>query len=402
MPKFKYIAKNEDAVTVTGKVAAENEEAVIKELRKRSLIVISIDEIKEGGLKNLSFGQNKVNGDDLVIFTRQLATMIEAGIPILQSLEALEEQATQPFFKGVISAVREDVAVGNSLSKAFGKHSNVFDTLFVSMVQAGETGGALNALLDRIAGYMEKTLKLKRKVKSAMVYPAVVVSMAIMITLLLLIKVVPTFKEIYDSLGQELPAMTQILINISQNVRSGFLWMIGLLFLLFFVFINYRKTQAGSLQIDKIILNLPIFGPLIQKVAISRFSRTLATLIQSGVPILVSLEIVGRSSGSRVIEVVTQDLCHHIREGESISGPLAKSNVFPSMVVRMISVGEKTGKLETMLTKIAEFYEDQVDAAVSGLTSMIEPLIIGALGIIVGFIVIALFLPIMRMTTMIG
>jgi len=401
MPKYKYVAKDENASTITGKVAADNEDAVIKELRKRNLIVISVEEAKEMSLKNFSIGPSKVNGDDLVIFARQLATMIEAGIPILQSLEALEEQMSHPYFKGIIATVREDVSVGNSLSVAFGKHPDVFDTLFVSMVKAGETGGALNALLDRIAGYMEKTLKLKRKVKSALVYPIVVISMAVAITLLLLIKVVPTFKEIYDSLGHELPGMTLVLIAISENLRAGFVWGVVLVFVLGVAFVNYKKTESGSLLIDRVILKLPVFGPLIQKVAISRFSRTLATLIQSGVPILTSLEIVGKSSGSRVIEVLSKDVCNHIREGESISEPLSKSKVFPSMVIRMISVGEKTGKLETMLTKIAEFYEDQVDAAVAGLTSMIEPLIIGLLGIVVGFIVIALFLPIIRMTTMI-
>ena len=401
MPKYKYVAKDENAATIGGKVVAEDEESVIKELRKRNLIVISVEETKDVDLKNISFGGNKVKPDDLVVFTRQLSTMIEAGIPILQSLEALEEQVTERYFKEVIATIREDVSVGNSLSAAFAKHPKVFDTLFVSMVKAGETGGALNELLNRIAGYMEKTLKLKRKVKAAMVYPIVVICMAMVITLVLLIKVVPTFKEIYDSLGHELPAMTQVLITLSENLRSSFLFAIFILVGLFIFFVNYKKTKSGSLQIDRITLKLPIFGPLIQKVAISRFSRTLATLIQSGVPILTSLEIVGKSSGNRVIEIVSNDACDHIRDGESISEPLSKSDVFPKMVIRMISVGEKTGKMEAMLTKIAEFYDDQVDAAVSGLTSMIEPLIIGFLGIVVGFIVIALFLPIINITTMI-
>ena len=401
MPKYKYIAKDERAATISGNVVAEDEDSVIKELRKRNLTIISIEETKNLDIKNISFGGNKVNPDDLVVFTRQISTMIEAGIPILQSLEALEEQVTDRYFKEVIATVREDVSVGNSLSVAFAKHPRVFDTLFVSMVKAGETGGALNELLDRVAGYMEKTLKLKRKVKSAMVYPIVVICMAIVITLVLLIKVVPTFKEIYDSLGHELPAMTQVLITLSENLRSSFLFAIFILVGLFIFFVNYKKTKSGSLQIDRITLKLPIFGPLIQKVAISRFSRTLATLIQSGVPILTSLEIVGKSSGNRVIEIVSNDACDHIRDGESISEPLSKSDVFPKMVIRMISVGEKTGKMEAMLTKIAEFYDDQVDAAVSGLTSMIEPLIIGFLGIVVGFIVIALFLPIINITTMI-
>ncbi len=402
MPTYKYIAKDENAATISGKVVAEDQDSVIQELRKRNLTVVNVEETKSFDLRNISFGGNRVKPDELVIFSRQLSTMIEAGIPILQSLEALEEQTTDRYFKEVVATVREDVSVGNSLSAAFGKHPKVFDTLFVSMVKAGETGGALNELLDRVAGYMEKTLKLKRKVKAAMVYPLVVISMALIITLILLIKVVPTFKEIYASLGHELPGLTQVLIHISDNLRSNFLIGIILMVVSFVVFVNYKKTPRGSLQFDSLSLKVPVFGPLIKKVAISRFSRTLATLIQSGVPILTSLEIVGKSSGNRVIELIADDACEHIRDGESISEPLANSKVFPQMVIRMISVGEKTGKMETMLTKIAEFYEDQVDAAVSGLTSMIEPLIIGFLGIVVGFIVIALFMPIINLTTMVG
>lgn len=401
MPNYRYLAKDENAASVTGKVMAEDKETVLKELRKRNLIIISVQEVKGFSLKDFSIGEEQVKADDLVIFTRQLSTMIEAGIPILQSLEALEEQITQKHFKGVVAAIREDVSIGNSLSVAFGKHTRVFNNLFISMIKAGETGGALNVLLDRIAGYMEKALKLKRKVQSAMVYPIVVITMAFLITLVLLIKVVPTFKGIYDSLGQKLPAMTQFLILISNNLRSSFLWVIAIGFMIFVVFINYRKTESGSLQVDRAMLKLPIFGPLIQKVALSRFSRTLATLIQSGVPILVALDIVGKSSGNRVIEVTVKDAATHIQEGESLSDPLIQSGVFPQMVTRMISVGEKTGKLDTMLTKVAEFYEDQVDTAVAGLTSMIEPLIIGFLGIVVGFIVVALFLPIINLTSVI-
>lgn len=399
MAKFKYIAKDENAATVTGKVAAESKELVIKELRKRGLIIISVEEDRGFSLKDFSIGEEKVKSEDLVIFTRQLSTMIDAGIPILQSLEALEEQATQKYFKSVISAVREDVSVGNSLSASFGKHTRVFDSLFISMVKAGETGGALSVLLDRIAGYMEKALKLRNKVKSAMVYPAVVITMAVLITVLLLVKVVPTFKGIYDSLGKELPGMTQVLIFISENLKASFLWLVVGSIIGFIAFINYKKTEIGSLQVDRLSLKFPVFGPLIHKVALSRFSRTLATLIQSGVPILTALDIVGKSSGNRVIELTVKDAAAHIQEGESISEPLIHSGVFPQMVTRMISVGEKTGKLDTMLTKVAEFYEDQVDAAVAGLTSMIEPLIIGFLGIVVGFIVIALFLPIISLTS---
>lgn len=399
MAQYKYMAKNEEAKTMTGIIDADNKEAVVHELRKRNLIVVSVTETTANKVSGFSIGKGKVKPDELVIFTRQLSTMIEAGIPILQSLDALEEQIVQPYFKSVIASIKQDVSAGSSLSAAFGKHSDVFDNLFVSMIKAGEIGGALNVLLDRIAGYLEKALKLKRKVQTAMVYPSVVISMAMLITILLLVKVVPTFKGIYDSLGQKLPGLTQVLIGISDNLRASLLWFVigGVVFV--FLFQKYRKTEVGSLQIDRSTLSLPIFGPLIQKVAVSRFSRTLATLIQSGVPILTALDIVGKSSGNRVIEITVKEAAKHIQEGESISQPLAQSKVFPQMVTRMIAVGEKTGKLDTMLTKIADFYEDQVDTAVSGLTSMIEPLIIGILGVVVGFIVIALFLPIISLTS---
>lgn len=266
------------------------------------------------------------------------------------------------------------------------------------MVKVGETGGVLSTILDRIAAYLEKTLRLKRKVRSALIYPAVVVTMAIAITTILLVKVVPTFASIYDSFNQELPGMTQVLITISNFLKSKILYFIGGL-ILFVIFLGrlYRMDK-GRLIIDRAVLRLPIFGDLIRKVAISRFSRTLATLLQTGVPILESLDIVGKSSGNRVLELVVENVKNNVREGESIAAPLVKSGVFPPMVTRMVAIGEKSGQLEKMLTKVAEFYDDQVDASVAGLTSIIEPVIIGFLGIVVGFIVIALFLPIINIT----
>ena len=248
---------------------------------------------------------------------------------------------------------------------------------------------------------MEKTLRLVRKVKAAMIYPIVVVSMAIIITIVLLVKVVPTFAGIYDSLGAKLPAMTQMLIDVSQTLKKYFLIFVGLVFLAVFLIRRWYKTEKGRLIIDRTLLKMPIFGDLLRKVAISRFTRTLATLIQSGVPILESLDIVGKTIGNRVLELVIEDVKNTVREGESIASPLSKSDVFPPMVTRMIAIGEKSGQMEKMLTKISEFYDDQVDAAVEGLTSIIEPLVIGVLGIVIGFIVIALFLPILTITQVI-
>lgn len=398
MSTYKYVAKDSTSRNVVGKIVAEQESAVVEELRRRNLTIISIQQLKEASARQFSFGRKRIRQDDLVVFSRQLATMVDAGIPILQGLDALQEQMTHPYFHSVILAMRDDIQVGSSLSAAFAKHPNAFDSLFVNMIKVGETGGVLSTILDRIALYLEKTIRLKRKVKSALIYPAVVVSMAIIITTVLLVKVVPTFAAIYESFNAQLPAMTLLLINISNFLKHYILLFIGGLVFSGFMLTRWYRTDRGRLVIDRSLLRLPIFGDLIRKVAISRFSRTLATLLQTGVPILESLDIVGKSSGNRVIEIVVDNVKNNVREGESIASPLMKSGVFPPMVTRMITIGEKSGQLEKMLTKIAEFYDDQVDAAVSGLTSIIEPVIIGFLGIVVGFIVISLFLPIISIT----
>lgn len=398
MPTYKYVAKDQNARSVVGKIVAEAQDSVVEELRKRKLTIISINPIKESSLSKISFRRKKIKPDDLVIFTRMLATMVEAGIPILQALDALREQITHPYFQNVITAVRDDIQSGSSLSVSFSKHPSAFDTLFINMVKVGETGGVLNVILDRISSYLEKTLKLKRKVRMALIYPSVVVFMAIAITTVLLVKVVPTFAGIYESFDAELPGLTQLLITISEMLQRYLLLINGVLVFIGFLISRWYMTERGRLAIDAFVLKIPIFGPLIRKVAISRFSRTLSTLLQTGVPILESLDIVGKTSGNRVLEIVVDNVKNNVKEGESISVPLVKSGVFPPMVTRMIAIGEKSGQLEKMLTKIAEFYDDQVDAAVAGLTSIIEPLIIGLLGIVIGFIVIALFLPIINIT----
>lgn len=398
MPTFKYTAKNQESKDINGKITADNKNAVIEELRKRKLTIISVTEVKETLAMKTPFRAKKVKGDEIVIFARQLATMVDAGIPILQAIEALKDQVNHPTFRKTLVTVRDDIQHGSALSAAFAKHPYVFDALFVNMVRVGETGGVLSTVLDRISTYMEKTLKLQRKVKSAMIYPAVVVSMAVGITILLLVKVVPTFKGIYDSFGKELPGMTQALINVSEGLQKYLFFVIIGVIALIVALRQWHKTERGALAIDGTLLKMPIFGDLLKKVAVSRFSRTLATMVQSGVPILESLEIVLKTIGNRVLEKVIEDVKVAVRQGESISGPLSKSGVFPPMVTRMIAIGEKSGQLEKMLLKISEFYDDQVDAAVEGLTSIIEPLIIGVLGVVIGFIVIALFLPIISLT----
>jgi len=400
MPTFKYVAVTREAKNLSGKMAADNKEAVIDELRKRNLSIISVNELKESSLSKTNIRSKKVKGDEIVIFARQFATMVDAGIPIVQGLDALSDQVTHPLFKKVLTTIKEDIQHGNSLSVAFSKHPDVFDHLFVNMIKVGETGGVLNAVLERIAGYMEKTLRLKRKVKSAMIYPIVVICMAVIITIILLVKVVPTFAGIYEGFDHELPGMTLVLISVSNAIKEQLLWYLGSLGIIIFGLRAWHKTEKGALIIDGTFLKMPIFGDLFRKVAISRFSRTLSTLIQSGVPILESLDIVGKTIGNKVLEVTIEEVKNTVREGESITAPLSRGGVFPPMVTRMIGIGEKTGQMEKMLNKIAEFYDDQVDAAVDGLTSIIEPVIIGVLGIVIGFIVIALFLPIINITNM--
>ncbi|MDP3143142.1 MAG: type II secretion system F family protein [Candidatus Omnitrophota bacterium] len=403
MALFKYTAVDQDSHKLSGKMIADDQSVVVEELRKRKLVITSVSEVKAGSFEGLSlFKSKKVKLEDLVAFSRQLATMIEAGIPLIQSLDALQEQVSTGEFKKVVTGIRSDIETGNSLSASFAKHPQIFDTLYINMVKAGESSGMLNIILERISSYLEKTVGLQRKLKSAMVYPIIVISMAIIITTILLVKVVPTFKGIFDMLGGELPMPTRILILISDILRRWLIYAVSIMGLGVFLVNRYIRTDTGRLKFDQLKLKLPVVGDLFRKVSISRFSRTLSTLIQSGVPILGALEIVGKTSGNRVIEIAVNNVKNNVREGESIAQPLIKSGVFPPMVTRMISVGEQTGELEKMLGKVADFYDEEVEAALSGLTSMIEPLIIAFLGVIVGGIVIALFLPIIKITQLLG
>lgn len=401
MPIFKYTAKDDDGNTVNDFIEAKDETVALDMLRVKNLIIISITQQKQEKIKT-RISRKKVKGEELVIFSRQLATMVNAGIPLVQSLDILSEQMESLTFRQVVTTIRSDVEAGSSLSAALEKHSQIFTLLYTNMVRAGETSGMLDEILDRLAGYLEKSGSLQRKVKSAMVYPAVVSLMALSITLVLLLKVIPTFKEIFSTLGGTLPLPTQILIGLSDTLRKYFLIAVIVMGLIAAGFGKLVQTKQGRAKFDQLKLNIPVFGPLLRKVAVARFSRTLSTLIRSGVPILGALEIVGKTSGNVIIEYAVEKARIGIREGESISAPLAKSKAFPPMVTRMISVGEESGELEKMLTKIADFYEDQVDAAVSGLTSLIEPLIIAFLGIVVGSIVVAMFLPIFKLTELIG
>ena len=399
MPTFKYTAKETTGKTVSGIMEYSDKELLIDALRKKDLIIISIEETAKKRIMSLG---GRVKLDEIVIFSRQLATMVDSGIPLVQALDILCEQIETPVFKNILAKIKDDVETGSSLSDALARHPAVFSTLYINMVRAGESSGALDDILDRLAAYLEKANMLQRKVKSSLVYPAVVVTMAILITLVMLIKVIPTFKGIFAMLGGTLPLPTRILIFVSDTIREMFLYVAAVIVAIVFALKKYLRTSQGKENFDKLLLRLPILGALFRKVAVAKFSRTLATLIKSGVPILVSLEIVGKTAGNAVIEKAVDSVRSSIKEGENIADPLAKSGAFPPMVVRMIKVGEQTGELEKMLTKIADFYEDQVDAAVTGLTSIIEPLIIAFLGVVIGGIVIAMFLPVFKLTELVA
>ncbi len=410
MPHFRYTVKDKNGQTLQSSGEAGDEKSLIENLRKQGLIIISVAPEKEtakaaqrgAGSAKQSAGAGGKRGSiklaELLLFTRQLATLVQSGIPLVQSLDILSEQTENRRFKTVIKRVTDDVSAGSSLNEALAKHPKVFSPLFVNMVKAGESSGALDDIMDRLASYLEKTDSLIRKVRSAMIYPMVVSIMAVLITLVMMLKVVPVFKSIFADFGGDLPLPTQILIQVSDLlIHTFFLWF-GAAAILIFLVRRFLKTDKGQLALDKFKLKMPVFGTIFKKVAVSKFTRTLATLIRSGVPILSALEIVAKTSGNRVIENAVGKVRISIREGENITDPLAKSGVFPPMVVRMISVGEQTGELEKMLSKIADFYDDQVDASVSGLTSVIEPLVIAFLGIFIGGIVICMFLPIFKLS----
>lgn len=399
MNTYRYSAKDNSGRMAIGVLEAVSEVEVAEVLHQKDLVVISIEQVKKKASKTRNVS---VRLDDLVIFSRQLATMIDAGIPLVQSLSILGEQIENEGLKIVVKAVRQDIESGVSFCDALAKHPSVFSELFINMARAGETSGMLDEVLDRLATYLEKSAALGRKIKSSLIYPAVVVSMAIIITGVLLIKVVPTFKGIFDMLGSKLPIPTLILITVSNILRRYFLYLIIGLIVSGFLLRKYIQTEKGRYNFDTLLLKAPILGPLFRKVAVAKFSRTFSTLVKSGVPVLNALEIVAKTSGNKVIEEAITNCRTAVREGEQISKPLTKSGVFPPMVCRMINVGEQTGQLEKMLSKIADFYDEQVDAAVSGLTSMIEPLVIAFLGIVVGGIVIALFLPIFKITELIA
>lgn len=399
MATFQYTAKDHNGRTVIGVVDAPNEAEAANVLHNKMLIVVAVKEVKAKGFKAAKV---RIKLDDLVVFSRQLATMIDAGIPLVQALGILSEQVDNKSLQAIVVTVRQDIESGMSFCDALSKHPSVFSELFINMSRAGEASGMLDEVLDRLASYLEKTAALQRKISSSLVYPAVVMVMAFLITAVLLLKVVPTFKGIFDMLGGKLPFPTQVLIMISDIFRKFFIWVVIAGIIVAVVFKRWISTPQGRLKFDGFKLKVPVLGSLFQKVAVAKFSRTFSTLVKSGVSVLNALDIVGKTSGNKVIEQAIGQARTAVREGEPIADPLSRSKVFPPIVCRMVGVGEQTGQLEKMLSKIADFYDEQVDAAVSAMTSLIEPLVIAFLGIIIGGIVIALFLPIFKLTELIS
>ncbi|MDD5628256.1 MAG: type II secretion system F family protein [Elusimicrobia bacterium] len=407
MPVFAYKAKGADGAVVEGTVDAEEQKAAVARLRDQKLVILEIGEKTAGPLDavtGLFKRKGKVTNRDLVLFSRQLSTLVGAGVPIVQSLAILENQAENPAFKEVLVTVRSDIESGLSISDALKKHPDAFPELYSSMIKAGELGGILDTILERLTAYLESNEALKAKVKSAMMYPIIVLSICFVITIFLLTFVIPRFATIFQSFGAELPWLTQTLLDISTFVKQplNFLCIMASPVVGWKILQRVQKTPAGAKYIDAKLLTMPLFGIILKKVAVARFTRTLGTLIKSGVPILQALETVASTAGNVIIGEAVLSARESIREGGHLSDPLKKSGVFPNMVTAMISVGEETGALDAMLAKIADFYDQEVDTAVKGLTSLIEPIVIVVMGAIVGTIVAAMFLPMFGMGELAG
>ena len=398
MPVFSYKGRGARGLT-TGEVEAPDRMAAVGELRNRAILVTKIEE-KAGGKTVVKLG-GKVNDREMAIFTRQFSTMIDAGLPLVQCLNILAEQSESKTLRAVTANVARQVEAGATLAESLRRHPRTFDDLFTNLVQVGEAGGILDVVLQRLSVYIEKAAALKRKVKAAMVYPSTIIGVAFLIVIFMLTFVIPTFATMFKNLGADLPLPTQIVLWMSDFVRGYIIFIIlgamGAVYLLR----RYYKTENGKSTIDALLLKLPVFGTLIRKVAVARFTRTFGTLVSSGVPILEGLRITARTAGNKVVERAVMQCRAAVTAGKTLAEPLKSSGVFPPMVTQMIAVGEQTGALDAMLNKIADFYDDEVDTAVGALTALLEPLMIVILGVIIGGLVVAMYLPIFRLVTLI-
>jgi type IV pilus assembly protein PilC len=401
METYVWSGKTRDGKRQKGELAAKNKDEVISIMRKQNIMVTSVATRSKKLSIKLPFG-SKVGDKDIAVFTRQFATMIDAGLPLVQCLDILSKQADNKTFASAINEIRQDVEAGSTYADALKKHPAVFGDLYVNMVAAGELGGILDTILNRLSKYIEKNIRLKRQVKAALFYPATIVAVAFIVIVVLLVYVIPIFAKMFTDFGGTLPAPTRMVIGASNFMRSNILIIIGIIVAAIFGARKYYKTQNGRLVVDNIVLKMPVFGMLARKISVAKFTRTLGTLISSGVPILDGLEIVAKTSGNKVVEKAIYVTRQSISEGKTLSEPLETTKVFPPMVVQMIAVGETTGALDAMLSKIADFYDEEVDSTVGILTSLLEPILMIFLGIVIGFIVVAMYLPIFKMAGTIG
>ncbi len=402
MPIYQWKGVNSYGEKRSGKVEMANEAMVQAHLKKMRITPSLIKEAPPDLLANIAFMKPKVTGKDVVIFTRQLSTMIDAGLPLVQSLEILSDQQENATFKQILREIRSDVETGTTFADAMKKHPTVFDNRYCNMVEAGELGGILDTILNRLAAFMEKNMALKKKVKGAMTYPIICLCISFVVLAVMLIFVVPVFQKMFADFGSALPAPTQMVVNMSDFAKHNFHFIIGAIIAAIFALKKVYKTEKGREKIDELLLKMPIVGTLLRRVAVAKFSRTLGTMLQSGVPILDSLNVVARTSGNKVVEKAVFRVTDSISEGRAIAEPLAETGVFPGMVVQMINVGEATGALDVMLTKIADFYDEEVDQAVENLTAAIEPLMMVFLGGMIGGLVVAMYLPIFSMAGAVG
>ncbi|MBI2902028.1 MAG: type II secretion system F family protein [Candidatus Methylomirabilis oxyfera] len=402
MPIFAYRGRARGGRLITGQVEANTPHAVAAQLRERRIMATSVKQTPEPlRLKIPGFG-GKVKDKELTVFTRQIATMINAGLPLVQSLEVLASQQSNKQLKKVLTKIREDVEEGATFADSLKRYPAIFSPLFASMIEAGEAGGFLDTVLNRLAGYIEKSMTLRRKVKGALIYPAVIITVAVTVVIFLLIFVIPTFKALFEGFGAALPLPTRIVLETSRLVRAHLLAGLGMLVGAAVGLRLYYRTEKGKGTIDFLLLRLPVLGELIRKVSVAKFTRTLGTLVSSGVPILQGLNITARVAGNKIVEEAILKTRSSIAEGKTIADPLRASGVFPPMVVQMISVGERTGALDAMLSKIADFYDAEVDQAVANLTTLLEPFMIVFLGVVVGGVIIAMYLPIFKLVTVVG
>ncbi len=400
MGSYEWKGRDRNGSPQTGVLIGDSKDAVIAALRRQQIVVTTVKEKgKEIALPKFGGG---IKSKDIAIFTRQFSVMIDAGLPLVQCLDILGQQQENKGFQKIILQTRQDVEGGSSLAEAMRKHPQAFDELYVNMVGAGEAGGILDTILQRLANYIEKAVKLKGQVKSALVYPIAVVTIAIIVVYVILWKVIPVFASLFEGLGAQLPFLTRVVVAAS-NFIGRFWWLIFLmLFAGIFALRQYYATEQGRYQIDRLMLKLPALGLLLRKIAVARFCRTLGTLLSSGVPILDSLHITARTAGNAVIEEAIFTVRKEVEQGKTLADPLGKTQQFPPMVCQMIAVGEQTGAMDTMLSKIADFYEDEVDAAVEGMMALIEPIIIAFLGIVIGVIVVAMYMPMFSLISQIG